>query len=106
MPRPPGHDTTRSLTRRGLLGLGALGAGALLGTTVSGCQEAVVTPLAPLESWDHAFVQVQVAPMDTDILLPDQTVVTAGRAHRGARTVLRDHSSRTMSGRSTAADAT
>ena len=78
MPRPPGHDTTRSLTRRGLLGLGALGAGVLLGTTVSGCQEAAVTPLAPLESWDHAFVQVQVVPMHTDTLLPDQTVVTGG----------------------------
>ncbi|MCY3783992.1 MAG: amidohydrolase family protein [Chloroflexi bacterium] len=74
---PPGSGTTGSLTRREFLGLGALGVGALLGATVAGCQEAVLDSLAPPESWDYAFVQVQVVPMDVDALLSDQTVVTA-----------------------------
>lgn len=78
MIRRIGPDATRNLTRRKLLGLGALGTGALLGATVSGCQEAVPDSLAPPESWDHAFVQIHVAPMDSAALLPDQTVVTAG----------------------------
>lgn len=78
MNRLTASDLPPNLTRRRLLGLGAIGAGAFLGTSLAGCQEAAVTTLAPPESWDYAFVQVQVAPMDSDALLPDQTVVTAG----------------------------
>ena len=75
-PRPD-HRRVSALTRRDLLRAGALGA-AGLAAGLGGCGEPAFAPLVPVEAWDHAFVNVNVVPMDSERVVPNQTVGIAG----------------------------